>query len=275
MTQVSVWLARLRRIDIANAALGLYTAVFLFAVVAPILLVVVASFASTPFITFPLKGLSLRWYERVFEYEPFMASLRMSVVVAVVSSAIGALVAVPAALPLARSRHPMAAILVGFLLSPISIPGIVVGFSLLYFLAYLAIGPGLLSLLVAHSIVAIPYILRTAISVYRTMPPDTEEAAIILGATRMQVLFHVTLPQMRAGIFAGMLFSFLISLDNLPVSFFFGTATTNTLPVVMMSYLQNQFDPSVAAVATIQMLLAVAALVAVDRIYGVSRLTSA
>lgn len=275
MTSPLTRMARLRRVDVGKVALGLYTAVFLFAVVAPIALVVVASFAPTAFVTFPIKNLSWRWYERVFEYQPFMSSLRMSVLVAVLSSLLGALVAVPAALPLARSRRPAAAILVGFLLSPISIPGIVVGFSLLYFLAFLSIGPGLLSLLVAHSIVAIPYILRTALSVYRTMSPDTEDAAIMLGATRWQVLLHVTLPQMRAGIFAGMLFAFLISLDNLPVSFFFGTATTSTLPVVMMSYLQNQFDPSVAAVATIQMLLAVAALVTVDRVYGIGRLTSA
>lgn len=275
MSLVPSQLARLRRLDIGKAGLALYTALFLLLIVAPIVLVVFASFAPTPFITFPIRSLSLRWYERVLDYGPFMSSLRTSVLVAVVSSALGALIAVPAALPLARSRHPASAAVVGFLLSPISIPGIVVGFSLLYFLATLSIGPGLMALLIAHTVIAVPYILRTALSVYRTMSPNTEDAAVILGASRLQALVDVTLPQMRAGIFAGILFAFLISLDNLPVSFFFGTATTSTLPVVMMSYLQNQFDPSVAAVATIQMLLAVAALVAVDRIYGVSRLTAA
>ncbi len=268
-------IARMRRIDLGRLALGLYTGCFLLLVITPIALVVVASFAPTPFITFPLRGASFQWYVRVLEYRPFMHSLGISVVVAVVSALIGAVFAVPAALPLARSRHPLSHAFVGFLLSPISIPGIVFGFSLLYFLAALSIGPGMLALLIAHSIVAIPYILRTALSVYRTMPPDTEDAAVITGASRLQVLYYVTLPQMRAGVFAGMLFAFLISLDNLPVSFFFGTATTSTLPVVMMSYLQNQFDPSVAAIATIQMLLAVVALLAVDRFYGVGRLTSA
>ncbi len=71
---------------------------------------------------------------------------------------------------------------------------------------------------------------------------------------------------MRPGIFAGGLFAVLISLDNLPISFFFGTSSTNTLPVVMLSYLQNQFDPSVAAVCTVQMALAVVALLVVERI---------
>ena len=79
----------------------------------------------------------------------------------------------------------------------------------------------------------------------------------------------------RPGIFAGGLFAVLISLDNLPLSYFFGSSSTNTLPVVMLSYLQNQFDPSVAAVSTVQMGLALVLLLAVDRVYGINRLITA
>jgi putative spermidine/putrescine transport system permease protein len=71
------------------------------------------------------------------------------------------------------------------------------------------------------------------------------------------------------------LFALLISLDNLPLSFFFGSSTTNTLPVVMLSYMQNQFDPSIAAIATVQMLIAITALLVVNALYGVERLTAA
>lgn len=67
----------------------------------------------------------------------------------------------------------------------------------------------------------------------------------------------------------------LISLDNLPLSFFFGSATTNTLPVVMLSYMQNQFDPSIAAISTVQMLIALTVLLVVNRVYGIDRLTAA
>lgn len=264
-----------RRFDLGRALLVLYTVLFLAFLVVPILLVVVVSFAPTPFVTFPMRGgLSLQWYERVFEYRPFLDSLWLSVKLAVVSSVVGALFALPAALALARSPGRLSGAVVAFLLSPISIPGIVVGFSMLYFFSAMLIRPGFTALLIAHSIVAIPYVLRTALGVYRTMPPHAEEAAIILGASRLQVLYHVTLPQLRPAIFAGMLFSFLISLDNLPISFFFGTASSSALPVVMMSYLQNQFDPSVAAIATIQMVLAIVALLVADRIYGIGKLNS-
>ena len=71
------------------------------------------------------------------------------------------------------------------------------------------------------------------------------------------------------------LFAFLVSIDNLPISFFFGNASTNTLPVVMLSYLQNQFDPAIAAIGTVQMGLALLLLLVVERIYGLKALSSA
>jgi putative spermidine/putrescine transport system permease protein len=74
---------------------------------------------------------------------------------------------------------------------------------------------------------------------------------------------------------AGSLFSFLTSFDNLPISYFFGSASTNTLPVVMLSYMENQFDPTIAALSTLQLLLAVVALLVVDRVYGIEKMTVA
>src|SRR5262249_49451831 len=103
---------------------------------------------------------------------------------------------------------------------------------------------------------------------------DFEESASILGATRAQTFRYVTLPLIRPGIFAGSLFSILISFDNLPISFFFGSASTNTLPVVMLSYIEHQFDPSIAALSAVQMMLAVAALILVERVYGLKHMSA-
>nr|WP_254898760.1 ABC transporter permease subunit [Paraburkholderia atlantica] len=82
------------------------------------------------------------------------------------------------------------------------------------------------------------------------MNPGFGEAGSVLGASIWRRFWHVTLPLISPGVFAGALFSVLISLDNLGVSYFFGSANTTTLPVVMLSYLQNQFDPSIAAIST-------------------------
>ena len=263
-----------RRIDGAALALGLYMALFVLFIAAPIVAVVAVSFSTASFIVFPIPGYGTRWYARIWEYRPFVDAMIVSAELAVASALLGAALGVPAALALARARGVWAGAVANLLLAPVSVPAIVLGFSLLYFLSALALGISFASLLIAHTVVAIPYIVRTVLATYRAVPAQFEEAASILGANRWQVLWFTTLPLVRPGVFAGGLFALLTSLDNLPLSFFFGGAATNTLPVVMLSYMENNFDPSIAAVSTVQMLVAVAALLLLDRTYGVQRLAA-
>lgn len=266
---------RRKRTNFAAVGLGAFTVVLLAFLLLPIFAVVWVSFSSAAFIVFPIKGYSLRWYVRVWEYKPFIDSLVVSIEIAVTSAFFGALLGVPAALWAARSRSPAAIALANFLLAPISVPAIVLGFSLLYLLSSLSMGISFISLAITHTVVSIPYIARTCLATYRSIPPDFEEASAALGASRWQTLTNVTLPLIRPGIFAGALFAILISLDNLPLSFFFGSSATNTLPVVMLSYMQNNFDPSIAAISTIQMMIAVVTLLIVNTLYGIERLTAA
>lgn len=256
-------------------ALGLYVGLFMLFLALPIVAVVWVSFSSSSFIVFPLPGYGLRWYARIVEYRPFVDSLIVSIQIAVGSAVLGAVLGVPAALWVARSRSAMGAAVANLLLAPISVPAIVLGFSLLYLLSAMMFGISFVALLITHTVVAVPYVARTALAVYRSLPPDFEEAAAVLGASRWQTLRHVTLPLIRPGIFAGGLFAVLISLDNLPLSFFFGSSSTNTLPVIMLSYMQNQFDPSIAAISTVQMLIAVVTLLIVNAFYGIEKLTAA
>ena len=264
-----------RRIDGAAWALGAYVAVFVMFILAPIVAVVVVSFSTASFIVFPMPGYGLRWYQRIVEYRPFIDAMVVSAELAVSSAALAALLGVPAALALARGRGAWAAVLANLLLAPVSVPAIVLGFALLYFLSALGFGISFASLLIAHTVASIPYLVRTVLATYRAVPRQLEEAASILGASRWQVLWFTSLPLVRPGIFAGALFAVLTSLDNLPLSFFFGGASTNTLPVVMLSYMENQFDPSIAAVSTVQMLVALGVLLVLDRVYGIQKLTAA
>lgn len=275
MSSASAPVRRRARRNYAAWALGIYAVAFLAFLILPILAVVWVSFSASSYIVFPVQSYSLRWYARILEYRPFIDALVVSLEVAVGSALFGALLGVPAALWAARSPSRLAAMVASLLLAPISVPAIVLGFSLLYLLAAMSLGISMTALLITHTVVAIPYIARTALAVYRSMPPDYEEAAAVLGASRLQTLLHVTLPLIRPGLFAGALFAILISLDNLPLSYFFGSSATNTLPVVMLSYMQNQFDPSIAAISTVQMLIAIATLLAVNALYGIEKLTAA
>ena len=240
----------------------------------PILIVVFVSFTSSSFIAFPIKSYSLRWYVRIWEYRPFLDSMIVSGELAVASALLGTILGVPAALVVGRINSPLATTISVFLLAPISTPAVVLGFAMLYYLSALSLGTSFLALLIAHTVIAIPYISRTVLSVYRALGPDLEEAGAVLGASRWSVLWHITLPLIRPGVFAGAVFALLISLDNLPISFFFGSASTNTLPVVMLSYMQNQFDPSIAAVATVQTLISMAILLIVNRMVRLTQFNS-
>lgn len=256
-------------------SLVVYMVAFFVFLLGPIFIVVAISFTTTEFVSFPPEGFSWRWYERFFSYEPFVNSFIVSVELAIATALLGCVLGVPAALAVVRGKVPFANTIMTFLLSPLSMPLIVVGFALLFFLSALGLGVSFLSLLIAHTVISVPYIIRTVAGVYRSLSPDFEETAAVLGANRVQIFWYITLPMIKPGVFAGMLFAMLISIDNLPISFFFGSFETNTLPVVMLSYLEHQFDPSVAAASSIQLLVAVIGLFIVERIYGLDAMAPA
>lgn len=257
---------------VARTGLAAFVAAFFIYMMAPIVIVVVVSFSSLGYIGFPIPSYTLKWFRRVWDYAPFLHGLWVSVELALASTVLATILGVPAALALSRARSGWANALATFMLAPLSMPMVVLGFALLFYLSALGFGLSFTPLLIAHTVIGIPYLVRTVIGVYRSLPPDFEEAAAILGADRWRSFLYVTLPLIRPGVFAGGLFAFLVSFDNLPISYFFGTPSTATLPVVMLSYIQDQFDPSIAAVSTVQMALALLVLLFVDRIYGLRRL---
>lgn len=258
-----------------DIALWAFTLAFFAFMLLPILVVVVISFTDAGYAAFPIPGWSLKWFARIFDYPPFLDALRVSLLLAVVATLASAVLAVPAALWIARARGGWAEALATFLLSPLSMPMIVIGFSALFFLSAIGVGVSFLALAIVHTVVCLPYVLRTVTAVYRAMPPAYEEAAMILGASRLTTFREVTLPLIRPGLAAGALFSFLTSFDNLPISYFFGSAQTNTLPVVMLSYMESQFDPSIAALSTLQLVIAIVALLIGDRVYGIRKMAVA
>lgn len=272
MNGLGIW----RRLERRMPALLLLAFVLLFFafLLAPIVFVVLVSFSESEVVSFPVTSFSLRWYHRLFEYTPLLISLWFSLKLAMASALLAALFGVPAALALARSGSGLADLVSTFLLAPLSIPMILLGIALLYNLSALGLGISFTSLLIAHTVVSIPYVVRTVVAVYRGIGRSYEESAAILGASRWQIFVHVTLPLIGSGIFSGMLFAILISLDNLSLSLFFGSAQTNTLPVVMLSYLQNQFDPAIAAIGTVQMAIALVALLLIERTVGLKYMSS-
>ncbi len=253
--------------------LALVTAIFAF-LLAPLVIVVAVSVNPGDVAQFPPTGFSLHWYVQALQSDLFRGALINSVVLAAISALGSSIVGTAAALALVRSRFPGKTALEALLLSPLVVPGIVLGIALLAGFAALGLRNALWRLLLAHILLTLPYCLRTVMISLQRMDPVLEQAAETLGASGWRIFAEVTLPLIRPGVLAGALFSFVMSFDNVPVSIFLADASTTTLPLAIISYLEYNFDPSVAAISSLLIIVMLLLAVLLERIAGLRRVLS-
>lgn len=263
--KATVWLFRL-----------LVAATMLF-VVTPLIAVIWVSFFSNKIISLPPQGYSFDWYVNAWRLDDFREGFLLSLKVSLVATAVGLLVAVPASLALTRGRFAGKALINTILLSPMMIPGVVAGSALyVYFiqvevLTHWQVAATFPGLTAAHAVLTIPWIVRLVCASLVGMNEAAEEAAMNLGARPWRVLWHVTLPMIRPGLVAGGLFSFIVSFTDLERSIFLVGPGSTTLPIAIINYLEWNLDPTVAAVATVQILIIGTALVISDKYVKLSR----
>ncbi|MEJ0067808.1 MAG: ABC transporter permease subunit [Pseudomonadota bacterium] len=214
-----------------GAGLRVYIAALVAFLVTPLVVIVVAAFGASQFMVFPPTRFSLRWFDKVLSAPDFMAPLWNSLVLGTLATLCAAALAVPAALALARGHVPRAREIEALLLSPLSLPTIILATGLLFFTSRIGLGGSYAALLAGHVVVTVPYILRTVLAVYRGINREIEEAASVCGAGPIATFFLVTLPMIRPGILAGGIFAFLISFDEVPVALLL----TNTENVTLRS----------------------------------------
>ena len=240
----------------------------------PLVVVIGVSVTSGDLVQFPPDGLSLRWFGVALENETFIRGLINSVWVAVAATAGSFALGIPAGIALGRTRSALARRFEMCLLTPLTFPLIVLGPALLFFFGALGWGLSPVGLALGHVVITLPYVIRTITAVYRGLNQGIEEAARVLGASPGRTLWYVTFPLLRPGIVAAGLFSFLISFDNVVVSAFLTRDDTVTLPIAMLTYVQYNFDPSLAAISVVQIALVIVMLLMVNSLYGLERIGS-
>ena len=255
----------------AVAALGLSV------VVLPLVLVAWLSFFSNEILSLPPEGYSLRWYRTALEQPQFIGGLRTSAAVALLATAAGLLVTLPASFALTRGAFPGREALVQLLMSPLVVPAIVIG-SALYMafvefevMTEMPLTGSVAGLGLGHALLTIPWGLRLLTANLAGMNPAIEEAALSLGATPVVAVAKVTLPLIWPGVVAAALFSFVVSFGNLEVSLFLVAPGQTTLPIAILQYLQWKIDPTIAAVSVVQILVVAAGLLLTDRLVGLGR----
>ncbi|MFK8078749.1 MAG: ABC transporter permease [Granulosicoccus sp.] len=239
--------------------------------IGPFFIIVAAALSAGESLAFPPQGLSLRWVIKVFEIDSFRESFALSMALAVFGTLAALILGVPIAYALARYELPGAEILRTIVSAPIIVPGIIVGLALLRYLVVPLDVDVVSALFAAHTALVLPYSVRVVSASLENLRSDIEEAAVLLGASRLGAFLRVVLPNIRSGILAAFILGFVTSFNQVPVSLFLSGPGVRTLPIDMISYLETTYDPSVAALAALLAFLSIAIVFIAERLLGFSR----
>jgi putative spermidine/putrescine transport system permease protein len=249
-----------------------YVAVIYAFLVAPILVVMLASLTTTSYVTFPPRGITLAWYAAIFSHPEFVDSLSLSLIVGAGTAIVAGTFGTLAAVAIVRERIPGAGTWLALLSSPLIIPTVVLGIALLQWYTILALPAGAVPLIIGHTVLALPYVVRLVCAGLAGIDPSLERAAANLGASAFQRLRRVTLPIVAPSIIAGAVFAFITSFDDLTVALFVVSTNVMTLPVRIYNYMQFNYDPLITSVSTVMIVLSLLTVIVVERVLGVGRL---
>jgi putative spermidine/putrescine transport system permease protein len=252
-------------------ALAFHT-LFVGFILAPILIVCAVAFTPEGFLSFPTRGLSLRWFRTILDYPEFLRAFRDSLWLAALSSTIAIALAVPAALGIVRHRFVGREAMTSLFMSPLMVPHVVLGIAFLRFFSQIGLSGTFLGLVLSHVVVILPFALRLVLAASYGMDQRIEHAAISLGAESATVFRRVTLPLILPGVVSGWMLAFINSFDEVTMTVFIASPSTTTLPVRMFLYIQDNIDPLVTSVSACLIAMTIGVMIVLDRLYGLDRL---
>ncbi|KQU51175.1 ABC transporter permease [Bosea sp. Leaf344] len=249
-----------------------FHALFVLFMLAPLLIVCIVAFTPEGYLSLPTRGPSLRWFRAILNYPEFVRAFWDSLWLAALSSTVAILLAVPAALAIARYRFPGREAMTTLFMSPLMVPHVVLGIAFLRFFTQIGISGTFTGLVLSHIIVVIPFALRLVLAASYGIDRRIEHAAISLGADTATVFRRVTLPLILPGVVSGWLLAAINSFDEVTMTVFIASPATVTLPVRMFLYIQDNIDPLIAAVSACLIVMTALLLLALDRLFGLDRL---
>jgi len=239
----------------------------------PLVVVVMAAFNSGEYLKFPPEGFSFRWFVKFFHSKTFVSSFLFSLKLAVVASLSSTIIGVCSALYVVRYSGKFNTYLRALVLSPLMLPSILTGLALMLYFYTVGIGnKTFFGLYAGHTLITLPYVFLAVTSVLYNFDYSLEEVSRSLGAGRFMTFFKITLPLIKGGIISGSVFAFITSFDQFPLSLMLTGPGYSTLPVQIFDYLRFEFDPTAAAVSTINIVLAYIVVVITERFVGLESL---
>lgn len=246
-------------------------------ILGPLVIIVGGSFTTTPYVNFPPTGFTLDWYRQLLGRADFLHSFVDSLKIGIATTVIATVIGVAAAVGFSRSRFVGREAFRVFVMSPLVLPTIVTGVALMQFFHMVGFISTLAGLVIGHTLITIPYVVRTVGAGLAGLSHEIEEAAQSLGAGPLRVLLRVTLPAIAPSILASTIFVFVTSFDQVTVSLFLTGPDVVPLPIRIYTYIDYAIDPMVAAVSTLLILFAFVVvallqwLLGLDRAFGASQ----
>ena len=238
---------------------------------APVVIAFVIAVNPRPTIGVP-TGFSLKWFTGIFQdptwVTAYQTSFAASFAAALLALVVGTLFAYASLKHRFRGRRLLGTVA----MSPLGMPRIIIGIALLFFLHPFGVVGSFPVLVIGFVVLTTPYVVRSVGAVLMVYDPRIEEAAVTLGADEVQTFFRVTLPMISPGLASAAILAFVYSFGNLQVAIFLVGPGTVTIPVQMFSMLEFRGDPTIAAVACVNILIVIAIILIANRVIGVKNL---
>jgi len=255
--------------------LALIAAIYLF-LMAPFLFVALSSIGDSAMLAFPPRSFTLRWYGEISPQ--LVDALKVSLTAAAATMVLASALGIWMALAIARGRGAFAGFLRTVSIAPLSVPHLAIGIALyqavLVFWDFsgVTLAGTLPGLVLGHSAIALPFVVRGVLAGHAHLDPALEKAALALGASSRRALWTVTLPLIRPGLVSGAFLAFLASFDDVPIALFMGGGEdSTTFPLQVLASLEFSLKPDIMAISTLIVAASIALMITLDYFFGLER----
>ena len=225
---------------------------------APVAVVVLLSFNASQFGSFPMEGISLRWFVALLENQAIVRAFQTSLLLGFLTALISTTLGVLGSLAMVRYDFPGKSLIATALIAPILVPEVVLAVALLLFLGAMGIPKSFPLLLAGHVIFTLPFVVLVVQARLVAVKREYEEAAMSLGAGPIETFFQITLPLILPAVLAGGLFAFTISFDDITGTLFWKPGGVETVPTQIFAMLRNSISPEINALGTVMIVITVA-----------------
>ena len=232
----------------------------------PVIISVPMSLSAARYISFPPEGLTLHWYVNFFNNRVWMNSFVLSLILATSAAVISIGIGTVMAYAIDRYQFRGKQLLNSFVMLPLVVPGVITGVAVLGFYILIGVGITLLGLIIAHVTFCTAYVVKTVGSSLAKFDINVEQAAEVLGASKVLAIWEITLPIIKTGIVAGGLLAWMESFNDFTIAFFISKAGMQPIQVLLYSYIKFNPDPTIAVASVIQVLVTMLAILAVNKL---------